>query len=194
MVGIEPLTDRTDPARRWRSDRLALVLLLVAAASGLVVLAFGRPSGERKDFQAQLGAAARKVGTGGTINLASITNFDWDRAYVFPPYSDPAGIRKALGFDWVPASPAEALVVGNLMLASDEQSLWVFVKGERDVTAWTVLNSRSDPPSIQLTRSAFSDWFAVFPHDSANFTVTDLLGTLGDPTDQGWEMTPADGT
>lgn len=172
--------------RRW----LIVLLVVVGAIASLIALAF-RPDNERKDLQPSIGAAAAQVGSGGVIDLANVADFEWDRVYLFLAYSGSDGIREGLGFDWVPASPAESAVMGNLLLASDELSLLVFVRGDRDVTGWTILNSDDRPPSIQPDLDAIPDYFAVYPRGDARFRVTDLTGQLSDPAYPGWELSPA---
>jgi hypothetical protein len=169
------------------------LLLIIGVIAGLVVVAFRSPSNERKDLQPAIGSAAAQVGSGGTIDLATVAAFAWDRVYLFLAYSGSDGIRDGLGFDWVPASLAESAVFGNLLLASDELSLLVFVRGERDVTGWTILNSNEEPPSIQFDIWAIVDYFAVYQRGDARFTVTDLAGQSSDPVYPAWELSPAIG-
>jgi hypothetical protein len=38
--------------------------------------------------------------TGEAFQLSAATDFDWDRVYVFGPYSSPESINEELGFDW----------------------------------------------------------------------------------------------
>jgi hypothetical protein len=180
-------TERAYPSR-WRPS---LLVLFVGALAILVVLAFRSPDNQRSGLQPAIGAAAEGVGTGRTIDLATLTDFEWDRLYLIFPYSGADGIREALGFDWLPVSPAEAAVMGNLLLSSDELYLLVFVRGARDVTGWTILNADDQPPFLVFDGDAISDYFAVFPHHAAKFTVTDMSGQLFDPPYPAWELSPA---
>jgi hypothetical protein len=182
-------TETTRRARGSRPGRFRLAfLVIVGAIAVLILLAFRPPANEQEDLQPAIGAAAARVGTGRTIDLAAVTDFAWDRVYLFLAYSGQDAIREGLGFDWVPASPAMSIVIGDLLLPSDELSLLVFVRGDRDVAGWTILNSDHRPPFIQFDLDAMPDYFAVYPHDAATFRVTDVTGQLGDPALSGWEL------
>jgi hypothetical protein len=49
----------------------------------------------------EIADAVHRAGTSDEpFRLAEATGFDWDRAYVFGPYTSPRRIREQLGFDW----------------------------------------------------------------------------------------------
>jgi hypothetical protein len=74
--------------------RLLAALVLAGAALALVLLSHRTPG-----WQHALESAA-KAGPGQEIVLADLTNFAWERAFVFAPYTTRADVEEALGFPW----------------------------------------------------------------------------------------------
>jgi hypothetical protein len=70
-------------------------------------------------------AVRRASGTGRPFRLSSVTSFDWDRFYVFPPSTTPSRINRTLGFEWEQADDSN---IGS----DDSINLLVFVR-QRDV-------------------------------------------------------------
>jgi hypothetical protein len=68
-------------------------------------------------------AVKRSARTHEAFLLSSLTDFDWDRVYAFPPYSSTEEIERELGFDWGDAGDSAASS-GN-----DSFYLLVFVNG-----------------------------------------------------------------
>ncbi len=58
------------------------------------------------------------------IDFKHITNFSWDKVYIFTPYTSREQINKKLGFTWSKA---------DLIELSDSFNLIVFVKGKKVV-------------------------------------------------------------
>jgi hypothetical protein len=56
------------------------------------------------------------------FRLSSVTDFDWDRVYAFPPYTSPEEIERELGFDWGGAGDSASRT-------NDAWYLLVFVNG-----------------------------------------------------------------
>lgn len=126
--------------------RLALVLLLAAgcaheaASSGL---------------EARLAAAVEAAGQAKQpLELASTTDFAWDRVYVFAPYTPTSAIQKDLGFAWPEAARTN-------IDAQDGISLLVFVKGRRVVKALSYPRNLGDWAMIE-NHSGFTPAQAVF--------------------------------
>jgi len=74
------------------------------------------------------GAIARVVqgGGGATLRVADLTDFQWERLYVFAPYTTPAQIDRELGF------PCPSTRRANIE-ARDDVALLLFVEDRRVV-------------------------------------------------------------
>jgi hypothetical protein len=60
-------------------------------------------SGSDRELEARLAsAAARGVGT--LVQVRQLTDFEWDRLHIFPPYIRLSEIDRELGFAWPTAS------------------------------------------------------------------------------------------
>jgi len=91
-----------------------------------------------------------------TVHLRSISSPDWERVYVFGPYTSPAHISAALGFAWSHAD------VDTIQM-SDGYNLLVFVRQGRVVMS--VLHPRNQgdfvPDSVDFN----------YPRDDAEFSI-----------------------
>jgi hypothetical protein len=74
-------------------------------------------------------AVQRAARTHEPFRLASVTEFEWDRVYAFPPYTSPEAIERELGFDWGGAGDSESR-------SNDVWYLLVFVNGGQVVRAF----------------------------------------------------------
>ena len=81
---------------------------------------------------------------------------------------------------------SQDVLLGDLTLASDELTLMVFVRGERDVTGWTILNSAEFDKAAYVQFDSGDDWAIVSSRDEAVFIVKEISGTLADPRVAGW--------
>ena len=104
-----------------------------AALVALVLLGLGchDEAKAQQAFLSSLSAELRRLSAserGGDFDLAAITQFDWDRFYVFPAYSWPELVNRELGFIWVGGAKSATL-------SQDRYQLLVFVKGQR-VVLW----------------------------------------------------------
>jgi hypothetical protein len=101
------------------------VLALAAATVGC------GPFGDDVDgsLDALTDAVRESDRTGVPFRLASVTSFEWDRVYVFGPYSTPEQIREQLGFDWPAAEDSK-------IEDADWMNLLVFVRDGRVVHAY----------------------------------------------------------
>jgi hypothetical protein len=79
-----------NPRRRFSNVAQRWTLLL--AVSLLAVLGCDRNKGVTHGIDTQVRAGATAV------NLTQVADFDWDRLFVFGPYSYPEGMCKDLGF------------------------------------------------------------------------------------------------
>jgi hypothetical protein len=95
---------------------VAVACVLVAGLTGCSALG-GGTSGSLAD------AVERSAETGAPFRLSSVTDFEWDRAHVVPPYASAEAVNRELGFRWDDAEGAAPL--------TDAKSLIVFVnRGE----------------------------------------------------------------
>lgn len=62
-----------------------------------------------------------------------------------PLYPDDV-ISTELGFDWQPYSRVDGMVFGDIVLEYDSRQLLVFVRGDREVTGWIILNLEPGRP------------------------------------------------
>ena len=95
---------------------LAAAVVLVVGSTGCSVLGGGTSDSlaDSVDESAQ---------TGEPFRLSSVTDFEWDRAHVVPPYASAEAVNRELGFHWEDAEGAAP--------RTDARSLIVFVsRGE----------------------------------------------------------------
>jgi len=159
----------------------------ISALTIIVALALRPPANERPHLGREIAAAAATVGDGGRLDLAKVADFPWDRVHMFLAYSGKNEIYDGLGFEWLPVGPVEAVLFdGNLMLSSDELTLLVFVRGQREVTGWTILNREefAEPTYVQFDFG--EDGATVSSRHNASFVVKDVTGKLADPRYTGW--------
>ena len=112
--------------------RGASLFLLVASMAAVVgVAGCGGGDDNQPNAAATLGAVIARAATtqpGEKIDLARLTDFDWDRLYIFGPHAKKSEIESALGFDWPGVSKTK-------IAKSDEVALLVFTK-EKKVVGW----------------------------------------------------------
>jgi hypothetical protein len=108
-------------------------------AAALVAGAGCGPFGDEVEGSLEpLSAAAKRAGrTHASFRLASVTDFDWDRVYVFPPYRSSEEIERELGFDWGGAGDSEST-------SNDAWYLLVFVNGGQVTRAFDHEIARED--------------------------------------------------
>jgi hypothetical protein len=106
--------------------KTCLRLLVVLAAA--VCLAGCDKMRQRENFQRDLQAAVKSALTTNqpSIQISSLTQFEWDKVYFFHPYTPPDAIDKELGFKWKARVKTE---IGS----SDSFTLVVFVKNGKVV-------------------------------------------------------------
>jgi len=95
------------------------------AARAAIAIAGLTLAGCTRDGDAQVAAriaAEVRRGDGTVLRMQDLATFEWTRLYVFPPYSMPEEIDRALGFSW----PEGRLVH---MESRNDATLLVFVKG-----------------------------------------------------------------
>lgn len=113
-------------------QRGTVITLVVVAAfflvAGVVIL---RSAENRSSLEASLSTAIRAAPDGDTLQLNEVTDFAWERLYLFGPYTTDGVINEALGFNW---SGAADTGIGQ----SDGHNLLVFVDGQ-EVVDWAML-------------------------------------------------------
>jgi hypothetical protein len=78
--------------------RAAALTVLAALAAGAGCGPFGDGiDGTHEPLADAVEEAGR---TGESFRLSSVTDFEWDRAYVFAPYTPTGKISRELGFEW----------------------------------------------------------------------------------------------
>jgi hypothetical protein len=78
---------------------LAVAIVLAVGLTGCSVLD-GGTSGSLAD------AVDESTETGAPFRLSSVTDFEWDRAHVVPPYASERAVTRELGFHWDDADDA----------------------------------------------------------------------------------------
>jgi hypothetical protein len=96
-----------------------------------------------------------------SVDISSLTDFQWDRLYIFAPYSTPEDINKSLGFTWPEAASSDITL-------HDHINLLVFVRGNEVVEHVEFLRAKGD----------FSGAASVeaYTPDQASFLVDDADG------------------
>jgi hypothetical protein len=163
-----------------RMRSVVLGSLAVAVAFGIYWLV-DAPDGEQPELQRSIASAADVAGDGGTIDLAAVADFPWDRVHVINAYTPHDVIASELGFDWQPYSRLGGMLFDDAVLSYDSRQLIVFVRGDRDVTGWIILNLEPEPPYVGFE---FEGLPPVLSQDGADFVVE---GTPG----QNWLLTLA---
>lgn len=174
--------------------RLRRIACWLGAAS-LALMAFGYQAtrgaaNERPELQLAISAQARAVGDGGILDLARVASFDWDRVFLFCPYSTSTHFHAALGFPWSPCSYAEKWVFGDLgPLGYDSRWLLVFVSGEEEVTGWLVVNESFDEiEGLDHLRIEWTDEYFVFARDVARFRLQDVTSEHRLARTRAWKL------
>jgi hypothetical protein len=163
-------------------------LVFCAALVGLVALGYvglRSPPNQQPALQGTIVRAAERAGDGGTVRLADLVSFEWDRFYVFGSGATTSAIGRTLGFDWSPLSPLEGVVSAGIPMPSDGLFLLVFVSGEKDVTGWVEVNGDGDPPFLEFGDSVGA---GAIQRDRAVFMVRDVSKSTFNGQYEGWEL------
>jgi hypothetical protein len=102
-----------------KKRRIVWPAIIVVVACGIAFLVRRSPVS-----QALADVAARGEPT--TIDIATITSFEWDKLYIFEPYTSPERVEQYLGFRWPQASMYS-------VKDGKDAALFVFVKGQKVV-------------------------------------------------------------
>lgn len=76
----------------------AAVLLAAVVIYGVIRLEIGGPEHQLARAIEKEASKAREAGA--AVYLKEHTDFAWDKAYVFGPYTDPQTINAAVGYHW----------------------------------------------------------------------------------------------
>lgn len=81
-------------------------------------------------LEEQLGKAVKEayLSDNPRIQMDTVTNFEWDHLYVFPPYTSMESIQSVPGFQWIGLHEYKTGIE-----MSDSINLLVFIKGGRVV-------------------------------------------------------------
>lgn len=150
-----PVADRP---RRWIPRMVLAAFIIVVGGLGLVgwILAqpsaYDRPEGARRtDVGNAINAWVDAANPGDRLHLAEVTDFDWDRVVILPPYASNEMARAALGFAWNAQGSPLAVTEGGSTVA--------FALG-RSVVGWTTIASYvnlpldGSPEPLALDRAA----------------------------------------
>src|SRR5688572_6416122 len=99
-------------------------LVLALTVSLLAPSACSDEQQQQKLFLRTLKIEVRKLAAagGGNLDLAALSNFDWEKAFVFPAYAWPDFVTEKIGFYWPGGSKSATSV-------QDRYQLLVFTKG-----------------------------------------------------------------
>ncbi len=93
--------------------------------------------------------------TKGEISLKSITTFDWEKAFLFTPYSTQKGIEEELGIDFKDPSNIDFRDDIYLMVFVNDDQVIQYVEVERQGADFTIGEKKYLTPSddvIQINR------------------------------------------
>lgn len=141
-----------------QSGRLLRTLIFVAAGIAIAVLfaAISTIFGRSSSFSGALAKEGGK-GEGTIIRIQELTPFQWERFYVFGPYTPVITIDETLGFSW-PVAKNTGIDM------NDGFSLLVFVNKKEVVLHVMQPRNKGDFDQDSLSRA--------FAPDDAVFTVT----------------------
>lgn len=77
-------------------DRILLLLFLLLALVGYLVVTFTKPAAAN---ERSLSGILQSQPAGEIISLTELTDFEWDSAYTFRPYTDKEKICQVMGFE-----------------------------------------------------------------------------------------------
>lgn len=100
-----------------------VLVILVGCSSG------GQNKKQQADLQQKLSAAVEKKRQSDervVIQMKSLTDFEWDKFYVFDPYSNAEEVRETLGFD-------TTIMAYSRIKDTDSHNLLVFVRDKQVV-------------------------------------------------------------
>lgn len=99
------------------------IILIAVVSAVLLATACGRDTLDEA-LAERLGEGV-DAGGGSRIDPQALTDFDWDKLWVFGPYTPGEVVEETIGFSWGPADHAAPLTEG--------QYLYVFVLGDKVV-------------------------------------------------------------
>jgi len=80
-----------------------LISLLIASLVILSKFRSNATSRENVQLERSLSQAIIEKGTSGAVTIIDfkdVTKFEWDKVYIFQPYTSPTTINKELGYEW----------------------------------------------------------------------------------------------
>ena len=111
--------------------RHPLILVCPYVAAALAGQLYDRA--QRALLRRQVTSAVRTAAaSGGVLDFANLTSFEWDKAHVISGYSQPKDVAKQLGFDWPQVSQTEIAMTDGIQVL-------VFIKNQH-VVRYCVLN------------------------------------------------------
>ncbi|MGK9251521.1 hypothetical protein [Paenibacillus sp. D9] len=125
---------------KMRKKRLRQAVPIAAAALLLALLAdingyYGHrvPGGAGELFRARL---LETLGQGGQVRLSELTDFDWDRMAVVPPYTTWEQMEEVVGAEWTNASTYPGYMLLRMLpdtctMCHEGMHRLVFAKGSR---------------------------------------------------------------
>lgn len=93
-----------------RSVILGILFSLCVAYFVVALLNAGAHDRQKEIFKTRLAAAVSKRDQSAehvAVRLRDLTDFQWDKVYIFRPYTTPEDINKALGFIWAEAEETQ---------------------------------------------------------------------------------------
>jgi len=130
-----------------KHNKIVLIFILVIALGIIGILGYSHYKNTHI-----YNSLAQLIADNDKIELKNVTDFEWDKFFVFAPYSQPDYINETLGFDWSRANP--------IGLKYDENQLLVFVKNKSVVK--DLIFARVDGDFIENDKNEYTHDDAVF--------------------------------
>lgn len=151
------------PALLLPAAILIVVGILLVAAFAPLIQQLSDPPNERPEVATAIYDAVAEPGEGGTVDIGAVTDFEWDRMYAFPAYTDDDRVSEKMGIPWGTGAVAR--------IPSEQFVLITFALGD-EVTGWTILNDYdSTSPHVYFSNGLYEN---PIPRGDAAFRVDDF--------------------
>ena len=132
-----------------------IVFLATVCIATIVLLRSGASTAVHSTPRLDLDWSSALKSSGSSLQLSTIAPFDWDRVYVFGPYSTAKEIQEAIGLKWW-----DSRISIEIM---DDVNLLVFVK-DQQVVAWSEVSRHIEflPTTRAVERQGLARDRAVF--------------------------------